>query len=58
MNRKERNDFLERLMVYRRVYHMRSDYDAESTLTVGAIVALGEQLMRATQAAAGTGRPS
>jgi hypothetical protein len=45
MNRKERNDFLEQLVVYRRVYHLRSGYDTESTLSVGAIVALGELLM-------------
>ena len=55
MNRKERNDFLERLVVYRRVYHLRSDYDTESTISVGAIVALGEQLMNAKQAGAGSG---
>lgn len=55
MNRKERNDFLERLVVYRRVYHLRSDYDTESTLTLGAIVALGEQLLSAKQAGAVSG---
>jgi hypothetical protein len=58
MNRKDRNDFLERLVVYRRVYHLRSRYDTEPTLSVGAIVALGEQLMRAMHAGAGSGRPS
>ena len=58
MNRKERNDFLERLVIYRRVYHLRSGYDTESTLSVGAIVVLGEQLMSSKQAAAGFGRPS
>jgi hypothetical protein len=58
MNRKDRNDFLERLMVYRRVYHLRGPYDTEPTLSVGAIVALGEQLMRAMHAGAGSGRLS
>jgi hypothetical protein len=58
MNRKDRNEFLERLVVYRRVYHLRSSYDTEPTLSVGAIVALGEHLMRAMHAGAGSGRPS
>ena len=39
MDRQERSDLLERLVVYRRVYHLRSDYDAQPILTVAAAMA-------------------
>jgi hypothetical protein len=38
MDRRERSDLLERLVVYRRVYHLRSAYDAEPVLTVAAAI--------------------
>jgi hypothetical protein len=46
MDRQERTALLERLVVYRRVYHLRSDYDSKPVLTVAAAVTYGEQLMR------------
>ena len=39
MDRQERSDLLERLVVYRRVYHLRSDYDTQPILTVAAAMA-------------------
>ena len=47
MDRRERSDLLERLVAYRRAYHLRSDYDAKPLLSVRAAIALGERLMRA-----------
>ena len=52
MDRQERRDLLERLVVYRRVYHLRSDYDSKPVLTVAAAVAYGEQLAKAGRIAA------
>jgi hypothetical protein len=52
MDRRERSDLLERLVVYRRVYHLRSDYDARPLLSVRAAMAHGERMMRASRLAA------
>lgn len=52
MDRRERSALLERLVVYRRVYHLRSDYDSKPVLTVAAAVAYGEQLMHTSRIAA------
>lgn len=46
MDRRERNALLERLVAYRRVYHLRSDYDSKPVITVAAAVAYGERLAR------------
>lgn len=48
MDRRERNDLLERLVVYRRVYHLRSDYDAKPVLTVAAAMTHATTLLGAT----------
>ena len=56
MDRRERNDFLDRLVIYRRAYALRSRYDSEPVLSVKAAVAYGERTMhkaRATDATAG-----
>jgi hypothetical protein len=47
MDRRERSDLLERLVVYRRVYHLRSDYDAQPILTVAAAMAHATTLLAA-----------
>jgi hypothetical protein len=52
MDRQERTALLERLVAYRRVYHLRSDYDSKPVLTVAAAVAYGEQLTQAGRIAA------
>jgi hypothetical protein len=52
MDRRERSDLLERLVAYRRVYHLRSDYDTRSLLSVRAAVSHGERMMRAARLAA------
>jgi hypothetical protein len=51
MDRRERSNLLERLVVYRRVYHLRSDDDSKPILTVEAAVAYGEQLMHTSRTA-------
>lgn len=51
MDRRERRELLERLVVLRRVYDMRSDYDRRSVLTVRATIAHGERLMRMARVA-------
>jgi hypothetical protein len=48
MGRRERSELLERLVVYRRVYHLRSDYDARPLLDVRSAVADAERIMRAS----------
>ena len=50
MDRRERSNLLERLMVYRRVYHLRSDYDAKPVLTVAAAMAHATTLLGALTA--------
>jgi hypothetical protein len=47
MDRRDRSELLERLVAYRRVYHLRSEYDVTPLLTVSAAIAHGEQLLRA-----------
>ena len=54
MDRRERSDLLERLVVYRRVYHLRSDYDAKPLMPVRAAIAHGQRVMRAARLAAAT----
>jgi hypothetical protein len=51
MDRRDRSDLLERLVVYRRVYHLRSDYDARPLLSVRAAMAHGERILRAARLA-------
>jgi hypothetical protein len=51
MDRRERSELLERLVVYRRVYHLRSDYDTRSLQSVPAAVSHGERMMRAARLA-------
>ena len=53
MHRRERSDLLERLVVLRRVYHLRSDYDTRPLLSVRAAIAHGERLMRAGRVVSG-----
>ena len=50
MDRRERNDFLERLVIYRRAYALRSQYDSEPLLSVKAAIAYGERTMRSARA--------
>jgi hypothetical protein len=50
MDRRQRSDLLERLVVYRRVYHLRSDYDTRPILTVIEAMAYAEQIMTAAPA--------
>ena len=50
MDRRERNDLLERLIVYRRAYALRSRYDSAAVLSVDAAVAYGERTKRAARA--------
>lgn len=56
MDRRERTDFLERLVIYRRAYALRSRYDSEPVLTVKAAVAHGERTMRTARAIDATAR--
>lgn len=51
MDRRERTELLERLVAYRRVYHLRSDYDAKPLLSVRAAMSHGERIMRAARLA-------
>jgi hypothetical protein len=46
MDRKERNDLLERLVIYRRAYALRGRYDSEPILTVEAAIAYAERTKR------------
>ena len=46
MDRKERNDLLERLVIYRRAYALRGRYDSEPVLTVEAAIAYAERTKR------------
>jgi hypothetical protein len=50
MDRRERNDFLERLVIYRRAYALRSPYDSEPVLSVKAAIAYAERTKRAAPA--------
>jgi len=50
MDRRERNDFLERLVIYRRAYALRSRYDSEPVLSVKAAIAYAKRTMRAARA--------
>jgi hypothetical protein len=50
MDRRERNDFLERLVIYRRAYPLRSLYDSEPVLSVKAAIAYAERTKRAARA--------
>ncbi len=49
MDRKARNDLLERLVSYRRAYAVRGSYDSEPVLTVEEAIAFGERLMRSAR---------
>jgi flagellar biosynthesis chaperone FliJ len=51
MRREQENDreLLERLCAYRRLYQMKSRYDSESGMSVAAVLAYGEALMRYTR---------
>jgi hypothetical protein len=49
MNRQERSDLLERLVDYRRTYHLRGAVDTTPILTVAAVVHYAETLMRAAR---------
>ena len=49
MNRRQRSDLLERLVAYRRVYHLRSDYDAKPLLSVRVAMSEAERVMRAAR---------
>jgi len=48
MDRRERSDLLERLVAFRRLYRMRTDYDSKPILNVAAAVDYVERLMAAT----------
>ena len=50
MDRRERNDFLERLMIYRRAYALRGPYDSEPVLSVKAAIAYAERAKRVLRA--------
>ena len=50
MDRRERSDLLECLVIYRRIYHLRSDYDAQPILTVAAAIAHATTLLGALPA--------
>jgi hypothetical protein len=50
MDRRERNDFLEQLVIYRRAYAFRSRYDSEPVLSVKAAIAYAERTKRAARA--------
>ncbi|MEA2651585.1 MAG: hypothetical protein QOI85_1306 [Chloroflexota bacterium] len=50
MDRRERNDLLERLVIYRRAYALRSQYDSDSVLSVKAAIAYAERAKRAARA--------
>ena len=52
MDRRERSELLDRLVAYRRVYHLRSDYDTKPLMSVRAAVIRGERAMRAARLAA------
>jgi hypothetical protein len=56
MDRLERNDLLERLVIYRRAYALRSRYDSEPVLSVKAAIAYGERTMRTARAIDATAR--
>ena len=50
MDRREHSDFLERLVIYRRAYALRSQYDSEPVLSVKAAIAYAERAKRAVRA--------
>ena len=50
MDRRERNDLLERLVSYRRAYALRGRYDSEPVLTVEAAIAYAERTKRTARA--------
>lgn len=54
MDRRERRELLERLVVLRRVYGLRSGYDRRPLLSVRAAIAHGERLMRDARLASTT----
>ena len=56
MDRRERNDFLERLVIYRRAYALRSQYDSEPVLSVRAAIAKAERAMRTARTIEATAR--
>jgi len=56
MDRRERNDLLERLVIYRRAYALRSRYDSEPVLTIEAAIAYGERAKRTARAIHATAR--
>lgn len=49
MNRQERNNLLERLVDFRRTYHLRGAVDTTPILSVAAAVHYAETLMRASR---------
>jgi len=56
MDRRERNDFLERLVIFRRAYALRSQFDSEPVLSIKAAIAFGERIMRAARVIDATAR--
>ena len=56
MDRRERNDLLERLVIYRRDYALRSQYDSEPVLSVRAAIAKAERTMRTARTIEATAR--
>ena len=56
MDRRERNDFLERLVIFRRAYALRSQCDSEPVLSIKAAIAFGERIMRTARAIDATAR--
>ena len=50
MDRQERNDLLDRLVIYRRAYALRGRYDSEPVLTVEAAIAYAERVKRTARA--------
>lgn len=51
MDRRDRSNLLERLVVLRRVYALRSDYDRKPLLGIRAAIADAERSMRAARLA-------
>lgn len=49
--RRERSDLLERLVVFRRAYQLRSDYDRKPLVGIRAAMADAERSMRAVRLA-------
>jgi hypothetical protein len=58
MDRQDRSDLFEQLVILRRVYHLCSRFDSQPVMTVETAIAEAERLMHALRAPSLAARPA